>query len=153
MAETTVMDTTAREITDTRVIKAPRELIWKVWTEPVHVVQWWGPNGFTNTTHSMDVRVGGEWIHTMHGADGRDYANRIRYVELIEPELLVFEHVNEPPHTTTVTFEDLGNATTRMTFRMVFETAEDKQRVVEIYKADVGLQQTLGRLEEHLAKL
>jgi uncharacterized protein YndB with AHSA1/START domain len=152
MAQETLTNTAEREITDTRVIHAPRELIWKVWTEPVHVTQWWGPSGFTNTTHSMDVRVGGEWVHTMHGPDGRDYPSRIRYVELVEPERIVYDHVNPPGHRTTVTFEDLGG-TTKMTFRMVFETPEEKRKVVEAFKADVGLQQTLGRMEEYLAKL
>lgn len=153
MAQQMFVDTTDRELTDTRVINAPRELIWKVWTEPVHIVQWWGPEGFTNTTHSMDVRVGGEWVHTMHGPDGTDYPNRIRYVELIEPELIVYEHVNPPYHRTTVTLEDLGDNKTKMTFRMVFPDPETRQNVVKVYKADVGLQQTLGRMEAYLAKL
>jgi uncharacterized protein YndB with AHSA1/START domain len=111
-----------------------------------------GPEWVYNTTHSMDVRVGGEWVHTMHGPDGRDYPNRIRYAELVEPERIVYDHVNPPRYRTTVTFEDLGG-TTKMTFRMVFETPEDKRKVVEAFKADVGLQQTLGRMEEYLAKL
>ena len=153
MAQAMLANTAEREITDTRVINAPRELIWKVWTEPVHVVQWWGPDGFTNTTHSMDVRVGGEWVHTMHGPDGRDYPNRIVYAELVEPERIVYDHVSTPLHRTTVTFEDIGDGRTKMTFRMVFETAEDKRKVVETFKADVGLKQTLGRMEEYLREV
>ena len=154
MTQGTVANVAAeREITDTRVINAPRELIWKVWTEPVHVVQWWGPEGFTNTTHSMDVRVGGEWVHTMHGPDGRNYPNRIVYVELVKPERIVYDHVSTPQHRTTVTLEELGRDRTRMTFQMVFETPEDKRKVVETFKADVGLKQTLSRMEDYLAKM
>jgi uncharacterized protein YndB with AHSA1/START domain len=153
MAQGTLANVAEREITDTRVIDAPRELVWKVFTEPVHVVQWWGPDGFTNTTKSMDVRVGGEWIHTMHGPDGRDYPNHIRYVEVVEPERLVYDHLSAPHHRTTVTFEDLGDGRTKLTFSMIFDTMEHKRSAVETYKADIGLKQTLGRLEDYLAKL
>jgi uncharacterized protein YndB with AHSA1/START domain len=153
MAQAMVANVAERELTDSRVINAPRELVWKVFTEPVHVVQWWGPDGFTNTTKSMDVRVGGEWIHTMHGPDGKDYPNHIVYREVIEPELLVYDHVSAPHHRTTISFEDLGDGTTRLTFGMIFETKEHKISTVETYKADIGLKQTLGRLESFLAKM
>jgi uncharacterized protein YndB with AHSA1/START domain len=153
MAHGTVVKVAEREITDTRVINAPRELVWKVFTEPVHVVQWWGPNGFTNTTKSMDVRVGGEWIHTMHGPDGKDYPNHIVYREVVEPELLVYDHISAPHHRTTVTFDDLGDGRTKLTFTMIFDTTEKKRWTVDTFKADVGLKQTLGRLEDYLAKV
>ena len=152
MAEGTLTSTAEREMTDTRVINAPRELIWKVWTEQVHVVQWWGPDGFTNTTHSMDVRVGGEWVHTMHGPDGTDYPNRIVYVELDEPEKIVYEHISLPWHRTTILFEDLGGKT-KLTFRMVFETVEEKKKAIVVHKVDAGLKQHLGRMEAYVAKL
>jgi uncharacterized protein YndB with AHSA1/START domain len=50
-----------RELVATRVFAAPRELIWKVWTEPQHIARWWGPSGFTSTIEAMDVRPGGVW--------------------------------------------------------------------------------------------
>jgi uncharacterized protein YndB with AHSA1/START domain len=153
MAQGTLANVAEREITDTRVINAPRELVWKVFTEPVHVVQWWGPDGFTNTTKSMDVRVGGEWIHTMHGPDGKDYPNHIVYRELVEPELLVYDHISAPHHRTTVTFDDLGDGRTKLTFTMIFDTTEKKRWTMDTFKADVGLKQTLGRLEDYLAKV
>jgi uncharacterized protein YndB with AHSA1/START domain len=152
MSQEMLMDLAEREIRDTRVINAPRELIWKVWTEPVHVTQWWGPNGFTNTTEKMEVRPGGEWTHVMHGPDGRNYPNRIVYREVVEPEKLVFDHISTPNHRTTVTFEDLGDGRTKLTFVMIFDTAEDKRWTAETFKAVEGLNQTLGRLEEYLAK-
>jgi uncharacterized protein YndB with AHSA1/START domain len=153
MAQGTVVNVAEREITDTRVINAPRGLVWKVFTEPVHVVQWWGPDGFTNTTKSMDVRVGGEWIHTMHGPDGKDYPNHIVYREVVEPERLVYDHVSAPHHRTTVTLDDLGDGRTKLTFSMIFSTTEQKRTTVETYKADIGLKQTLGRLEDYLTKV
>ena len=153
MTQAMLANAAEREITDTRVVNAPRELVWKVFTEPVHVVQWWGPDGFTNTTKSMDVRVGGEWIHTMHGPDGKDYPNHIVYREVTEPERLVYDHISAPHHRTTVTFDDLGDGRTKLTFTMIFDTTEKKRWTVETYKADIGLTQTLGRMEDYLAKV
>src|SRR6266852_4602923 len=78
-----------REIVITRLLDAPRELAFQAWTEPQHVAHWWGPNGFTNTIHEMDVRPGGVWRFIMHGPDGTDYKNEIVYVEVVKPERLV----------------------------------------------------------------
>jgi len=64
--------TADREITATRIFNAPRELVFDLWTTPEHLGQWWGPRGFTTTTHAMDMRPGGEWRFVMHGPDGRD---------------------------------------------------------------------------------
>ena len=71
------MSSARREIITTRVLDAPRELVWKAWTDPKHVAEWWGPNGFTNTIHEMDVRPDGVWRFIMHGPDGVDYKNEI----------------------------------------------------------------------------
>jgi uncharacterized protein YndB with AHSA1/START domain len=59
-----------REIITSRVYDAPRELVFKAWTDPKHIARWWGPNGFTTTIHEMDVRPGGAWRFIMHGPDG-----------------------------------------------------------------------------------
>ena len=75
-----------REIVITRVFDAPRELVWEAWTNPEHVVQWWGPRGFTTTIHEMDVRPGGVWHQTMHGPDGADYPNKSIFVEVVKPK-------------------------------------------------------------------
>ena len=70
----------SREMVISRVINAPRELVFKVWTEPKHIEKWWGPNGFRTTTQRMEFRPGGIWRFVMHGPDGRDYQNRIEDV-------------------------------------------------------------------------
>src|SRR5512146_2810578 len=101
-------DTASREITATRLVEAPRELVFRVWTEPDHIAHWWGPNGFTTTIHEMDVRPGGVWRFVMHGPDGRDYQNKIVYVEVTPPERLVYDHVAGPKFHATVRFADGG---------------------------------------------
>ncbi|HUP62940.1 MAG TPA: SRPBCC family protein [Thermoanaerobaculia bacterium] len=140
-----------REIRATRVFDAPRELVWKVWTDPVHIAQWWGPNGFTNTISEMEVKPGGVWRFIMHGPDGTDYPNEITYLEVEKPSRLVYDHGPVPRFRVTVTFEEEGGRT-RLTMRSLFETAEEREKVVEEYGAIEGLNQTLGRLAEHLAR-
>jgi uncharacterized protein YndB with AHSA1/START domain len=149
--------TADRELVFTRILDAPRALVWEVWTDPKHVAEWWGPLGFSITTHSMDVRPGGEWRLVMHGPDGTDYNNRIVYVEVVKPERLVYKHVpdkdTEPvSFETTVTFAE-RDGKTALTMRMLFPSAKALQHVVRTYGAEEGAKQTLGRLAAHLATL
>ena len=107
---------TDREIVITRLIDAPRELVFDAWTDPEQVVQWWGPRGFTTTTHKMEVKPGGVWRFVMHGPDGRDYQNKITYLEIVPPERLVYRHGGDEDlepvsFQTTVTFAAEGGKT------------------------------------------
>lgn len=145
-------DTVDREIVITRIFDAPRELVWRAWTDRQHVVQWWGPTGFTNTTQEMDVRPGGVWRHVMHGPDGTDYANKISFIEVVKPERLVYHHGDEgePGYFhVTVTFAD-ERGKTKLTMRSLFPTAEARNFVVEKYRAIEGGNQTLDRLGAYL---
>jgi uncharacterized protein YndB with AHSA1/START domain len=144
-------DTAGREIVATRVVDAPRELVFRVWTEPEHIARWWGPNGFTTTIHEMEVRPGGVWRFVMHGPDGHDYQNKIVYVEITPPERLVYDHVSGPRFHVTVTFVEQGDQTA-VTVRMVFETAAERDYTAKRFGAVEGLQQTLGRLAGYVAK-
>ena len=149
--------TADRELVITRVIDAPRELVFRAWTDPQHVVHWWGPNGFTNTIHEMDVRPGGVWRFIMHGPDGVDYANKIVYIEVVRPERLVYAHgsdVEDDPgkFNVTVTFADLGDKT-RVTMQMVFASAAVRDQMVKEVGAVEGGNQTLDRLEAYLPRM
>jgi hypothetical protein len=73
------LDSDPRAIIGMREFDAPRDLVFDAWTDPKHLAQWWGPNGFTTTTMSFDLRPGGVWRFVMHGPDGRDYQNRITW--------------------------------------------------------------------------
>jgi uncharacterized protein YndB with AHSA1/START domain len=139
-----------REISATRVFDAPRDVVWMMFTEPKHIANWWGPNGFTNTIHDMDVRPGGSWNFIMHGPDGRDYVNKVVYREVVKPERLVYDHVSGPTHHVRITFAALGAEKTEVTFRMTFETAELRNKVATEFGAVDGLQQNLQRLVTEL---
>ncbi len=145
-----------REILATRVLDAPRELVWKAWTDPKQIGEWWGPQGFTTTIRQMDLKPNGVWRFVMHGPDGRDYQNKIIYIEVKEPELLKYRHAGDEEtepvsFLVTVNFTAQGSKT-KITMKMVFESAEELQRIEKEYGAFEGLKQTLGRLEEYLAK-
>jgi uncharacterized protein YndB with AHSA1/START domain len=143
-----------RETRFTRVYDAPRLQVWRAWRDPDRLAKWWGPDGFTITTHHMDFKVGGHWKLTMHGPE-RDYANKIVYLEIEEPERIVYKHAGEAGDeavnfTTVVTFETLGDNETKVTMRQQFNTAEDLKYVIETYHADKGGIQHMSNLAEYL---
>jgi uncharacterized protein YndB with AHSA1/START domain len=161
MAETKrslVEDTSDREIVLTRVFDAPRDLVWKAITIPAHLVQWWGPIGFTTTVEEMDVRPGGVWKHIMHGPDGTDYPGKSVFTEVVIPERLSFTHSGgkkggpAAQFDSTWTFEAQGEKT-KVTLRMVFPTAALRDLNENTYHAIEGGQQTLSRLAWHLPKM
>src|SRR5271165_2323329 len=86
----TATQSAERELVITRIFDAPRELVFRMWTDPRHVAQWWGPDGFTNPVCEMDVRPGGALHIVMRGPDGTQYPMRGEFREIIEPERLVF---------------------------------------------------------------
>jgi uncharacterized protein YndB with AHSA1/START domain len=145
-----------REVVLTRVIDAPRELVFDAFTDPKHVDHWWGPNGYKTTTIAMDVRPGGMWRSVMQGPDGTDYDDRKVYEEVVRPERLVYWHgsdVDDDPGCfhVTVTFEDVGG-NTRLTMRMLFGTVEQCEAVKGFGAVELGYQ-TLDRFAAHVRSL
>ncbi len=114
-----------REIVLERVFDAPRELVWRAFTQVEHLVHWWGPDGFRNTYYEYDLRPGGVAKFTMHAPDGTDYPNKFWFLEVVEPARIVFDHgdFERPWFRVTVTFEESGRGT-RYRARMVFPTVE-----------------------------
>src|SRR5262249_58089187 len=84
--------TADREIVISRVIGAPRELVFEAYTRVRHLSRWWGPDGFTTTTRSFEFRVGGGWNFVMHGPDGTDYQEWITWREIVPPERVALLH-------------------------------------------------------------
>jgi uncharacterized protein YndB with AHSA1/START domain len=155
MATKQAESTADREIILSRVFDAPRELVWEVWTNPEHIAKWWGPNGFSTTIHEMDVRPGGVWHHTMHGPDGTDYPNKSIFQEVVKPERIVFSHGGGEKGGPGANFQaswtfDAQGDKTRVTIRMVFPTAAERDQVVKHYNAIEGGKQTLAKLADYL---
>lgn len=146
-------DTSDREVVISRLLDAPRELVFEAWTDPQHVVNWWGPDGFRTTIREVAIRPGGIWRFTMHGPDGVDYLNRIEFIEVKRPERLVYHHYGEGDDQmhfhVTVTFDD-QQGKTMLTMRSIFDTAAERNRVVDEYGAIEGGVQHLARLADYL---
>jgi len=142
-----------RQIVLMRLLEASPEQVFEVFTTPEHVAAWWGPDGFTITIESMDVRPGGSWLFTMHGPHGVDHPNLIEYQEVTPADRLAFLHRGTPEDPTfhaVITFDRfMGN--TVLTMKSVFATAADRDMVVEKYGAIEGGNQTLDRLVAYVA--
>ncbi len=142
-----------REIVISRLIAAPRERVWKAFTTAEALAHWWGPTGFTITTRSFDFRVGGDWVFIMHGPDGHDYPNWIRFTRIDEPSRMDHDHGGDSDRVifrAVITLDELEGKT-RVTLHSTFETMEHRDLVVKEYGAIEGGQQTLSRLDEHVS--
>ena len=144
------------EIVIERVFDAPRELVWKAWTDPEHVAQWWGPHGMKTRVDELDLRVGGDWRYVMLGPDGSEYPQRGTFREIDPPETIVtsavFEVGSEAPQRQVLTyrFDDLGEKT-KLTMRIEHESAE-LRREQEAFEIE-GWSSNFDCLDEHLAAL
>lgn len=136
-----------------RLVGAPIDLVFKMFTEAGHLDQWWGPDGFRNETHEMDFSVGGVWRYTMHGPDGKDWPNWIRYHDISPPTRIAYEHggeTGEPAHFEgVITLQAEGNRT-RVTITMTFPTAEARDATIK-FGAVEGGKQTLARLDAYVS--
>jgi len=146
--------TADREIVMSRVISAPRELVFEAFTQVRHLSRWWGPEGFSTTTRSFAFGVGGAWDFVMHGPDGTDYQEWITWREIVPPERIALLHgeSRDDPNTfeSTLTFAPHGTAT-RIMMRTVFPTEQLRDQAVERYHAIEGGEQTLSNLAAYVA--
>lgn len=142
----------SNEIRITRVYDAPVSVVWDAWTVIEQVEKWWGPRGFTLTTHSKDLRVGGTWRYTMHGPDGADYPNVTTYYVVEPQKKLVYDHGgsdDRPPlFRVTVTFTE-SNGKTTMEMTSAFASPEVATQMAKFIK-QAGGNATWDRLAEHL---
>ncbi len=144
------------QIITTRLIAAPRELIWEALTTPEHLQHFWGPDGFTNTYKSFDLRVGGEALFTMHGPDGTDYPNRFKFLTIEPPHLLRFEHdkggEGEFDHRFTGELElSTEGEKTRIDLRLIEQSMAARDNIAQ-YAIEGGLQ-NLDRLAAYVAPM
>lgn len=140
-----------------RTFDAPRPLVWQAFTDPAHVSQWYGGHGFTNPTVEMDVRPGGLWRHTMRAPNGYEFSYTLVFVEVTEPEKLVWTNA-EPPvpggppsSLNTNTFEDLGEQT-KWTLVAAFKSLSDRDLSIQMGFGGM-VEQGAERLAAYLAAL
>ena len=117
-----------REIISVRVFDASPDQLFQAWTDPAILALWWGPKDFKNTFEVFEPRPGGSWKFVMHGPDGTDYKNESVFREIEKPSRIVLDHLSSPRFRIVATFSAEAGKT-RLTFRMIFETAEMRDRV------------------------
>lgn len=144
----------SNEIKITRIYDAPVKVVWQAWTDPAQVAQWWGPRGFTITTHSKNLKPGGIWHYTMHGPDGKDWPNKTLYHEVEECARLVYDHgatdETDPLFRVTVLFSEVKGKT-KMDMTMTLPTPEQAEQTRKFIK-QAGGDATWDRLAEYLGK-
>lgn len=131
-----------------RLLPAPIEIVWEVWTKPADIANWWGPNGFTTVIRKMEVVEGGEWLLNMKGPDGKNYPNKSVFLEIVPFRKIVFRHFN-PNYISTIVLEPKEKQTI-MEWTMIFETDQLFETVVKVFKADEGFRQNGEKLENYL---
>ena len=134
-----------------RNFNVPVELLYRAWSQPEHIKNWWGPDGFTNTFYEFDFRSGGRWLFTMHGPDGKNYENESAFETIKENELIVFNHICKPEYKAEINFSANGNDDSSLVWKMVFA----KEKVYEALKDFVAEknEENLNRLETELEKM
>lgn len=144
----------SNELYITRLYDAPLKTVWEAWTDSKQVAQWWGPRGFSLTTHSKDLRTGGHWNYTMHGPDGTDYPNKTHYLEVEKYSRLVYDHgANDTQPAlfrVTVQFTEVKGKT-KMEMTMALPTPEAAAETRKFIKK-AGGDSTWDRLAEYLEK-
>jgi uncharacterized protein YndB with AHSA1/START domain len=151
------MQPAERELVITRVFDAPRELVWKAWTEPERMARWWGPRGFNTPVCELDVRPGGAIRIVMRGPDGAEHPMTGVFREIVKPERLVFfsaalDEEGKPlfEGTNTVTFSEQGGKTTLTMVARVIKSTPKAARNLD--GMEIGWTQSLERLTEYLAR-
>lgn len=148
-----------KEVQNSRVIDYPRELVWRAWSEPEHLTEWFGPKGFTSTFSEFNFREGGDWKFVFHGPDGKNYDNHNVFIAINKPERILFEHLSKPHiFRAEITFEDYLNigspksetAKTKVNFRMTHEVPIEPLFRDFLLEAN---EQNFDRLEAELKRM
>lgn len=139
------------EIVSSRIFDATRKLVYRAWTDPNHLKNWWGPAGFTNTFNEFDLRPGGKWSFIMHGPDKGDYHNECVFIRIDKPVLIAWNRLSKPIFQVVVTFEELPCNKTKIVFKMIFNSAEECNKVKSF--APGKNEENFDRLENELSKM
>jgi uncharacterized protein YndB with AHSA1/START domain len=146
-----------REIVLSRVVAAPRNLVFKAWTDPQHLPHWFGPAGFKVETQEIDIRVGGRWRFVFIAPDGTRYDNRMVFLMVEAPRLLEMDHGKDQDDDpgrfrVIVTFDEQSNGKTVVTLRQLHPTSAQREAGIKFGAVEFGYQ-TLDKLALHVAAM
>lgn len=137
------------EIFSARIVNAPIAMVYQAFANPLHLQHWWGPEGFTNTIHEFDLQPGGKWILTMHGPEKGNYENSSVFKTVIPNQLVSWTRISQPFFDMEVGFEPVSDSTTKISFRMIFNSAADCEKIKRF--ALPNNEENFDRLERTLA--
>lgn len=139
------------EIMSSRTLNAPAGVVFRAFSEPAHLKNWWGPAGFTNTFEEFDFRPGGRWKFIMHGPDKGNYQNECIFSEIVSPRLITWDRLSKPLFRMELSFVDIAPGKTKFVFRMIFKTAEECDKL-KGFVMDKN-EENFDRLEDELIKM
>ena len=148
-------DVSDRSIVVSRLIDAPRELVFEAFTSVEHLSRWWGPNGFTTTTRAFTFEVGGEWSFVMHGPDGTKYPEWISWTVIDAPNRIEFrhgEHPDDPDAFDSMVLFTRKDDATRVELHTIFASMQQRDDAIKRVGAIDGGNQTLGNLATYIAE-
>jgi uncharacterized protein YndB with AHSA1/START domain len=151
MATEITITTPDSEIVSSRIVNFSRELVYRAWTEPDHLKNWWGPAGFTNTFNEFDFRVGGKWSFIMHGPDKGNFANECEFIKIEKPSLIAWKRYSKPLFQILATFEEVSSEKTKIVFKMLFDTVEECNKL-KPFVVDKN-EENFDRLENELKEM
>jgi uncharacterized protein YndB with AHSA1/START domain len=127
------------------------DVLFKAFSQPEHLKEWWGPNDFTNTFYEFNFCNGGKWRFTMHGPDGKGYENESEFETVKENELIVLRHISKPEYKATFSFSSINSNASVLVWEMIFETEKAYEALKEIV-AEKN-EENLNRLEKEVEKI
>lgn len=135
----------------TREVDAPVTTVFKAWTDPMYFEKWWGPKDFTTKTHAHDLRPGGRMLFDICSNDGQAFPNECVFVAIEPPHRVIWDHISGHFFQVVATFTPIDDAHSRVTFQMVFETAEECRRVGEF--AREKNEENMDKMEQVLKEM
>jgi uncharacterized protein YndB with AHSA1/START domain len=139
------------EIVSSRIVNASINNVYTAWTDPNYLKNWWGPAGFTNTFNEFDLRPGGKWRFIMHGPEKGNYPNECEFIKIEKPVLIAWKRISKPLFQVLTTFEEVSADKTKIVFKMLFNTAEECNKL-KGFVTDKN-EENFDRLEMELAKM
>ena len=139
------------EIFSSRILNSPIETVYEAFSNPYHLKNWWGPEGFTNTIHEFDLKPGGKWILTMHGPEKGNYENSAIFKSVQPLKLVSWTRVSQPFFDMEVGFEKISDSKSAISFRMIFNTAEECEKIKKF--AVSKNEENFDRLEKEIIRI
>jgi uncharacterized protein YndB with AHSA1/START domain len=151
MTKQIISTTPESEIISTRIFSFPIATVFRAWSDPKYLKEWWGPAGFTNTFHVFEFKVGGKWSFVMHGPDKGNYQNECEFIKIEAPSLIAWQRHSKPIFQVVVLFEEANIIETKVIFKMLF-TSEEECNKLKKFVVDKN-EENFDRLEQVLPQI